>query len=154
MCKYHKDNKVPIYHAHNSGNQWFGVNQDRTISPTHAPSMVWGLNEENELVLTNKGAENQLVFRDLKPAVISKHKFKMTLSSHPGMAIVKNGAIHQYGHGCDHYLNLHMAKYAMSACIDEDGTLHDVDMPFLVFDGWDHLNTAPHLFTNHPEYEH
>lgn len=116
--------------------------------------VVWGLDKDNELVLVNKGAENQLVFKELTPSYQNMTSFKMTLSSHPGMALVKNGAFQQYGHGCDQYLNLHMEKYAMSAFIDADDTLHDADMPFAVFDGWDHLNTAPHLFTNHPDYEH
>ena len=116
--------------------------------------MVWGFDKENELVLVNKGSENQMVFKDLKPSYKGVKSFKMVLSSHPGMALVRNGACQQYDHGCDLYLNIHMAKYAMSCFIDEDGTLHDADMPFAVFDGHDHLNVAPHLFTNHPEYPH
>lgn len=70
------------------------------------------------------------------------------------MGLAKNGAFQQYGHGCDEYLNLNMAKYAMSCFIEEDGTLHDADCSAYVFDGHDHKGRAPHLFTNHPEYDH
>jgi len=44
---------VVIYHCHGGGNQWFVVNYDGTISPTHSSRMVWG-EREGKLVLVER----------------------------------------------------------------------------------------------------
>lgn len=45
MGKYHSGNKIVGYHNHKGGNQWFIVNEDKTISPTHACEMVLGIKD-------------------------------------------------------------------------------------------------------------
>lgn len=65
--KYHAENKIPIYHCHNGGNQWFVVNPDLTISPTHSPHMVWAWTG-SDLVLRKRGSKGQLVFKELEPS--------------------------------------------------------------------------------------
>lgn len=153
MGKYHENNKVPIYHAHNGGNQWFGINPNRTISPTHSPKMVWGV-RSGELVLVHQGSPQQLVFKELRPSFTPELTFRLTLISHPGKGIVKNGSERQYGHGLDQYISLGDARFAMTCFMDEFSQLHDADMPYQTLDGWDHTKVAPHFFTNHLEYKH
>lgn len=84
--KYHNDNAVVMYNAHNGGNQWFVVNPDRTISPTHSPKMVWGM-KGNEMVLKPHGSKDQLVFKDLLPTHHNENTMKMMLRSHPGKGV-------------------------------------------------------------------
>jgi hypothetical protein len=39
--KWHEGNMVVIYKDHNGENQWFVINDDRTISPCLSPHMVF-----------------------------------------------------------------------------------------------------------------
>lgn len=130
MGKYHKNNLVVIYKAHNGGNQWFVVNNDRSISPTHSPNMVWGRNAKNELVLVEWQSEMRLQFNDLRQSIIPKATFKLKPSSHPGKGICKNGKSNQYGHGMDQYLYICSDEFAMKCFMDESGQLHDAEHPF------------------------
>ena len=66
MGKYHEGNKVPGYDNHKGGNQWFVVNHDKTISPTHSPYMRFGISDDGDLILTK--SKNILVFDQLVPS--------------------------------------------------------------------------------------
>ena len=50
--------------------------------------MVWGLNEENGLVLVPKGDEKQLIFDSLPPAFKDMKTMKLLPSNFPGKAVV------------------------------------------------------------------
>lgn len=71
MGKFHDGNKIAGYHNHKGGNQWFIVNEDLTISPTHACEMVLGIrNIEGKIyvvLVKNTDDENKLVFNTLVP---------------------------------------------------------------------------------------
>ena len=77
--KYHSNNEVVIYKDHNGGNQWFVVNDDRSISPSLSPHMVWAWNGK-EMVLKKKGeSKDVLIFDELEPSFQPSHYMKMTL---------------------------------------------------------------------------
>ena len=110
MGEYHEGNKVPGYDNHKGGNQWFTVNNDRTVSPTHAPYMVFGIKgsrkEESkfELILVkNTDEEDKLVFENLKPSydLSSLKVMALKMSSHKGKAIVIKDSLKQHGHGME-----------------------------------------------------
>ena len=52
--KYHEGNEVLSWRGHEGGNQWFVVNADNSISPTHSPKKRWGINEEGSLALISE----------------------------------------------------------------------------------------------------
>ena len=123
MGKYHSDNKVPIYINHNGGNQWFVINPERTISPTHSPHMVWALNG-SDLVLKKRGSKGQLVFKELEPSFQPTGYMKLTLQSHPGKGIVFNGKEKQHGHGQEEFIQVGTAENAITIFLDEFGHIH------------------------------
>ena len=66
MGKYHENNKVPGYYCHKGNIYRFVVNRDQTISPTISLIMVWGINDENDLVyVKNSDTKRRLVFDKL-----------------------------------------------------------------------------------------
>ena len=66
MGKFHEHNEIVSWQFHKSKNQWFIVNEDRSISPCAAQEMVWGVREsDGGLVLVKKGASNQLRFLNI-----------------------------------------------------------------------------------------
>ena len=89
--KYTSQNTVVGYGSLDLPEQKFGVNPDRTISPVGNPNVVWGLNDANGLVLVKRDSDKRLVFKELEPTFKPKETFKMTLKSHPGLAVVNSG---------------------------------------------------------------
>lgn len=112
MAKYEAENKIPIYHSHNGGNQWFVINNDLTISPTHSPHLVWGWNGR-DLVLKKENDKSKLVFKDLEPSLRPAHYLPLTLKSHPGKGVVFNGDTKQHGHGQEEYIKVGSADHAI-----------------------------------------
>jgi hypothetical protein len=51
--KYHEGNEVVAWKCHKGGNQWFVVNSDLTITPTHSPNMCLG-SREGKLILVKR----------------------------------------------------------------------------------------------------
>ena len=91
--EFHSNNEVLVYGDHNGGNQWFVVNEDRSISPSLAPHMVWAWNGK-ETILRKKGeseSKDILIFDELEPSFKPSHYMKLTLQSHPGKGIVFTG---------------------------------------------------------------
>jgi len=93
--KYHEGNRISGWTNHKLGCQWFIVNQDRTISPTHSPYMVFGI-KNDELVLVKNSDSDKLVFKYLKPSYDVEKLKVLTLkaSSHKGKGVViKDGGL-------------------------------------------------------------
>ena len=68
--KFHEGNEVLSWLAHQGGNQWFVVNSDHSISPTHSPMKRWGLDKDNKLVLVNEDDKDKiLIFENVSPTV-------------------------------------------------------------------------------------
>jgi hypothetical protein len=90
MGKYHEGNKIPGYHNHKGGNQWFMVNEDKTFSPTHSPFMVFGIKDDELVLVKNTDTDSKLVFDKIEPTYeLSKLKIMaLKASSHKGKGIV------------------------------------------------------------------
>ena len=90
--------------SHKGGNQWFVVNSDNTISPTHAPKMRWGLKDDGSLGLVEESQDDKvLVFNEVSPSVDPGLQMLPLVMSSPvdGRAVVMNGEIKQHGHGME-----------------------------------------------------
>lgn len=108
-----------------------------TISPNNNPQAVWGLNEDNEVVLCQKGDKNQLVFKGLQPTFQPQHFMKMTLKSHPGKAICLSTNQPKHAEwGLEKYIKLGDAGNALSVFMDSHGHIHSQAQPGLCFDAY------------------
>ena len=74
------------------------VNDDKTISNSSAPGLVWGF-DKGKLQLVNQGSSLALKFDKLKPSKENVRPHKMTLKSHPGYGIIFKNKSNQHGHG-------------------------------------------------------
>jgi hypothetical protein len=98
---------------------------DNTISPTHAPEMVWGIKEvegKRQLVLVKRTDDaNKLVFDSVPPTYTLENLKIMPLcpSSHPGKGIVLTEEVRQHGHGMEQMVAFGEAENAVQIFIDE-----------------------------------
>ena len=68
--KFDQDNDVLSWKAHKGGNQWFVVNADNSMSPTHAPKMRFGLQKNGILGLVAEDQKDKiLIFEEVTPTV-------------------------------------------------------------------------------------
>ena len=123
MGKYEEGTKVVAYKCHKGGNQWFCVNEDGTISPTHAPNLCLGgfLSSDSIKLVprfkpSGKGfvdkfrrkmwVDNRLIFDSIPPTLkVSKQDIMpLILYSHPGKAIVLKNVTKQFGTGMEEFL--------------------------------------------------
>lgn len=140
---YKADVQIAMYVAHKNGSQLFMVNKDKTISPTKAPNLVWGIGPNRELILVEAvDIQRRLLFKDLKPTQFNVVKsFKLALGSHKGKGIVMTGENVQKNNGLEQHLKIGLAKDALSMFIDADGYIHHSNQPYQVFDAQSHVQS-------------
>lgn len=49
--EFHEGNDLVAWKCHKGGNQWFQVNSDQTITPTHSPNMCLGFRDEKVVLV-------------------------------------------------------------------------------------------------------
>ena len=114
--KFDPDTVVVSWRAHKGGNQWFVINSDNSISPTHSPKMRFGLVKEDEELkngvslglVDEKETDKVLIFKETSPSVDTEMpslKLEMT-SPAAGKGIVWSGKVNQYGHGMDQLIKV------------------------------------------------
>ena len=128
MGQYDEDNDVLSWKAHKGGNQWFVVNADNSMSPTHAPKMRFGINKENILGLVKEtDTDKILIFNDVTPTVDPNIPTLPLIMSSPadGKAIVLDDETRQHGHGMEHMLKVGDAENTIKVFFDEADFVRD-----------------------------
>ena len=168
--KYSNGTDVVAWRCHRGGNQWFNVNSDMTISPTHAPNMCLGF-KGGKVKLVDRFNEytadgmfdkfkreifddNRMFFDSLQPTLAPEKIMPLILSSHPGRAIVLKKSTRQHGHGMEEFIKVGDEKDAISIFVDDDNHIHNADKQYQTFDGYQHHNRDLEFFTKHVEYAH
>jgi hypothetical protein len=158
--KFDEGTEVVAWKCHKGGNQWFQVNSDLTITPTHSPNMCLGWRDEKVVLvkrtLPEGGSQkdDRLFFDALTPTLAPEKTMPMILSSHPGKAVVLKNEVRQHGHGMEEFIKLGDEKDAISIFVDEDNHIHNADKHNQTFDGYEHDHRDLEFFTKHVEYGH
>lgn len=97
---------MPGYHNHKGGNQWFVVNEDQSISPTHAPYMVFGIKNDELVLVKKEDSHHRLIFDQISPSYDLETLKTLALkpSSHKGKGVVLKKETRQHGHGMEQML--------------------------------------------------
>ena len=158
--KYDEENDVLSWKAHKGGNQWFVVNSDNSLSPTHAPKMRWGINKENIMGLVKEtDTDRILIFNDVTPTVDPMIPTLPLIMSSPldGKAIVhmeEGKCQRQHGHGMEQFLLIGDADKARKVFFDEADFVRDSQYTFQAFDAYEHESRPIEFFTKHNDYHH